>query len=205
MNETESCNADPEGIFPDVDKEDQSNYGQAENVNLVFSSVQLQVSSSAEDGRQATRDSHTVQNQEDPFTGLTRCALPKFKVEKRSFESRHAGIKHRHTEVLPEQKLFRLYKCLQEEALFSHSQSGLLSCCVRCGRNKTSAKIAYQEVINSYKTKRGTLRMKRKLKSGIFHTFPSSDKIKVQARSGPCSTHRPSWVVSKWCSTPRAK
>lgn len=66
--------------------------------------------------RSCTSDKH----EEDPFKGLQRIPIPKFKGDKRSFESWYAGfyqIVRRHNKVPPEQKLLRLHSCLEGEAL----------------------------------------------------------------------------------------
>ena len=71
-------------------------------------------------GEQVAKERHPVLNDEDPFKGLTRLLIPKFNGDKRSFESWYAGfpeIVGKLTRVLLEEKLFRLYSCLEGEAL----------------------------------------------------------------------------------------
>ena len=57
--------------------------------------------------------------EKDPLTGLARLPIPKFKGDKRLFESWHAGfyqVVGKYERVPPEQKLLRLYSCLEGEA-----------------------------------------------------------------------------------------
>ena len=70
--------------------------------------------------RTSKKEKSGTDYESDPFKGLTRLPVPKFKGDKRSFESWYAGFYQtvgKHQQVPPEQKLLRLYSCLEGEAL----------------------------------------------------------------------------------------
>lgn len=70
--------------------------------------------------RTSKKEKSSTDYESDPFKGLTKLPVPKFKGDKRSFESWYAGFYQtvgKHQQVPPEQKLLRLYSCLEGEAL----------------------------------------------------------------------------------------
>ena len=92
--------------------------------------------------------------EEDPLTGLTRLSIPKFKGDKRIFESWYASfyqIVGKYEKVPREQKLLRLYSCLEGEPLLRIQNLGY---------SATAYDVAIARLIRKYGGKRHELTMR---------------------------------------------
>ena len=97
---------------------------------------------------------HSMLTEEDPLTGLTRLSIPKFKGDKRMFESWYASfyqIVGKYKKVPPEQKLLRLYSCLKGEALLTIQNLGY---------SAAAYDVAIARLIRKYGGKRRELTMR---------------------------------------------
>ena len=132
MSETEPSTEQAEWLSPDVHKEAVSVFGQERRFSHLKNSTP-KVSTAADhendhlmatynlvNAGQGAQLTHSTPNDDgDPFKGLTRLPIPKSKGDKRLFEAWYAGFHQlvgRH-KVPSEQKLLRLYRCLEGEAL----------------------------------------------------------------------------------------
>ena len=108
---------------------------------------------------QETRPSMAKGNQrpapsEDPLKGMQRLQVPSFKGDKRAFESWYAAFHQtigRHDTVPPEQKLLRLYGCLEGEALRTVQNLGY---------SGTAYEVAMNRLIRKYGGKRRELSLR---------------------------------------------
>ena len=116
----------PEWLIPDLDKKAQSIFGQERKFSRSRSSTPKVSTVTGDDG-QVTQQPHSMLTEEDPLTGLTRLSISKFKRDKRMFESWYVSfyqIAGKYKKVPPEQKLLRLYSCLEGEALLTIQNLG---------------------------------------------------------------------------------
>ena len=116
----------PEWLIPDLDKKAQSIFGQKRKFSRSRSSTPKVSTVTGDDG-QVTQQPHSMLTEEDPLTGLTRLSISKFKRDKRMFESWYVSfyqIAGKYKKVPPEQKLLRLYSCLEGEALLTIQNLG---------------------------------------------------------------------------------
>ena len=126
-------------MFPDVRKEAQSVFGQERKFSHLKNSApkastaadhendHLTATYKLVNAGQGAQPTHSTPNDDgDPFKGLTRLPIPKFKGDKCSFKAWYAGfhqIVGRH-KVPSEQKLLRLYSCREGEALHTVQNLG---------------------------------------------------------------------------------
>ena len=166
MSETEPLTRQPEWMIPDVGKKAQSSFSRERTFNVLKSSTPKASPpvDNVKDSLTATHElrnaghvppqTGSTENHEDPFKGLTRLPIPKFRGDKRSFESWYAGfhqIVGRHKKVPPEQKLLRLYSCLEGEALRTIQNLGYSS---------AAYDIAIARLVRKYGGKRRELTMR---------------------------------------------
>ena len=140
MNETEPSTEQVEWLFPDIRKEAQSVFDQEGKFSHLKNSTpkastaadhendHLTATYELVNAGQGAQPTHSTPNDDgDPIKGLTRLPIPKFKGDKRLFEAWYAGfhqIVGRHKKVPSEQKLLRLYSCLEGEALHTVQNLG---------------------------------------------------------------------------------
>ncbi|KAK2558628.1 hypothetical protein P5673_018821 [Acropora cervicornis] len=108
-SETEHSTRHPEWLIPDVEKKAQSIFGQERKFSRSRSSTP-KVSTVMGNDSHVAQQPHSMLTEEDPLTGLTRLSIPKFKGDKRMFESWYASFYQRvgkYKKVPPEQKLLR--------------------------------------------------------------------------------------------------
>ena len=153
-------------MIPDVGKKAQSSFSRERTFNVLKSSTpktsppvdnakdSLTATHELSNAGQVPPQTGSTENHEDPFKGLTRLPIPKFRGDKRSFESWYAGfhqIVGRHKKVPPKQKLLRLYSCLEGEALRTVQNLGYSS---------AAYDIAIARLVRKYGGKRRELTMR---------------------------------------------
>lgn len=152
-SETEHSTRHPEWLIPDVEKKAQSIFGQEKKFSRSRSSTPKVSTVTGNDGHVAQQP-HSMLTEEDPLTGLTRLSIPKFKGDKRMFESWYASfyqIVGKYKKVPPEQKLLRLYSCLEGEALLTIQNLGY---------SAAAYDVAIARLIRKYGGKRRELTMR---------------------------------------------
>ena len=152
-SETEHSTRHPEWLIPDLEKKAQSIFGQERKFSRSRSSTPKVSTVTGNDGHVAQQP-HSMLTEEDPLTGLTRLSIPKFKGDKRMFESWYASfyqIVGKYKKVPPEHKLLRLFSCLEGEALLTIQNLGY---------SATAYDVAIARLIRKYGGKRRELTMR---------------------------------------------
>ena len=152
-SETEHSTRHPEWLIPEVEKKAQSIFGQERKFSRSRSSTPKVSTVTGNDGHVAQQP-HSMLTEEDPLTGLTRLSIPKFKGDKRMFESWYASFYQlvgKYKKVPPEQKLLRLYSCLEGEALLTIQNLGY---------SAAAYDVAIARLIRKYGGKRRELTMR---------------------------------------------